>query len=61
MFKSPLLGLIFGICVLITIKKILNTINEEEIIKWVKVRFKEHKKIIVAATAGVSIGLITGS
>jgi len=61
MFKSPLLGLIFGICVLITIKKILNTINEEEIINWVKVRFKEHKKIIVAATAGVSIGLITGS
>jgi len=35
-------------------------LNEEQIINWVKVRLKEHKKIIVTATAGVNVSLITG-
>lgn len=60
MFSSPLLGLVFGICVAITVKKKLDTIDEQEIIKWVKNKFKEHKELIIGAAAGVGIASLTG-
>ena len=59
-FKTPLLGLIFGTCVALTVRKILKKIPEKEIVSWIKEEFKKHKKLIVGVGVGVGITSLTG-
>lgn len=60
LFTSPLLGLIFGLCVSLTVRRVLKKISEKEIINWTKEQFKEHKKLIIGVGVGVGITALTG-
>jgi hypothetical protein len=59
-FSSPLLGLIFGLCVALTVRRVLKKIPEKEIINWTKEQLKEHKKLIIGVGIGVGITALTG-
>lgn len=59
-FKTPLLGLIFGLCISLTVRKILKNIPEKEIIFWIKEEFKKHKKLIIGVGVGVGVTSLTG-
>ena len=59
-FSTPLIGLIFGICVATTVRKSLNYIPEKDIKKWIKANYKKHDKVIKGAALGVGVAWLTG-
>ena len=59
-FSTPLIGLIFGICVATTVRKSLNYIPEKDIKKWIKAKYKKHDKVIKGAALGVGVAWLTG-
>ena len=58
LFTSPLLGLIFGLCVSLTVRRVLKKISEKEIINWTKEQFKEHKKLIIGVGVVGTVGIV---
>ena len=60
LFSSPLLGLLFGLIVGLTVRKVLKKIPEIEILDWTREQFKEHKKLIIGVGVGVGITALTG-
>ena len=60
LFSSPLLGLIFGLCIALTVRRVLKKYTEKEIISWVKKNFKKYKTQIVAAGTGAGVGFLVG-
>jgi hypothetical protein len=60
LFSSPLLGLIFGLCIALTVRRVLKKYSEKEIIDWIKKSYKKNKKIIIAAGTGAGVGFLIG-
>ena len=60
LFSSPLLGLIFGLCIALTVRRVLKKFSEKEIIDWIKKSYKKNKEIIIAAGTGAGVGFLIG-
>ena len=60
LFSSPLLGLIFGLCIALTVRRVLKKYSEKEIVSWIKNNYKKYKTQIIAAGTGAGIGFVAG-
>ena len=60
LFSSPLLGLIFGLCIALTVRRVLKKYSEKEIISWIKKSYNKNKKLIIAAGTGAGVGFLVG-
>lgn len=58
--SSQLFGIILGLCVALTVRKILKTIPDEDIYNWVRTQFINYKDVIISAGVGFGIGMLTG-
>lgn len=60
MFASPLIGLIAGIIVSITVKRVTKNIPKKDILNWTKSTYEKNKRLILAATGVIGLSAITG-
>ena len=60
LISSQLFGIILGLCVALTVRKVLKTIPDQDIYSWVKTQFIQYKDVIIAGGVGFGIGMLTG-
>lgn len=55
MFASPLIGLIAGIIVSVTVRRVTKNIPKKDILNWARSSYEQHKKLILVAVSVVGL------
>lgn len=58
--SGQLFGIIFGLCVALTVRKVLKSLPDDDILEWTNNQFKKYKDVIISGGVGLGIGLMTG-